>query len=287
MPVLIEAAGDLILIAGVLVLIGMIVAVQHTFVPVVAALAGVLNWVPGAGSLINTVDNALNTALSDALAANLTILDGLFKGLTWSLNLTFTAMRDLASGVDTALHYLRYTTIPGLIKLVHDELRPLIDNAVTRITNLETGTATDSQNLWAALSTASSNAYTWAISAGASALAGARADIATATKTAEAYTDTAVAGVRDLPRVTPKELTDAATAAAVATAAVAATVALAGLDNAECAGKVKQICSTDLSQWENLLAGLALVGGIFSLAELADIARPLVHDLEGVIAEAR
>lgn len=60
----------------------------------------------------------------------------------------------------------------------------------------------------------------------------------------------------------------------------------AGLDKAECRGKVKGICGTDPSAWGNLLAGLAAVGFAFNLRQLYAVARPLVEELAPVIRKA-
>lgn len=56
-----------------------------------------------------------------------------------------------------------------------------------------------------------------------------------------------------------------------------------GLENAECRGKVKQICGTDPNAWSDLLGGLAAIGFAFSLRELYDLARPVVDELKPVI----
>jgi hypothetical protein len=54
----------------------------------------------------------------------------------------------------------------------------------------------------------------------------------------------------------------------------------AGLDSAECRGKVKGICGTHLGAWENLLTGL--IGGLalVDLRELHNICQGLVRELE-------
>jgi hypothetical protein len=59
-----------------------------------------------------------------------------------------------------------------------------------------------------------------------------------------------------------------------------------GLENAECRGKVKNICTTDPALWEGLLATLVAVGFAYSLDELAAIARPVLADLEPVVRKA-
>lgn len=60
----------------------------------------------------------------------------------------------------------------------------------------------------------------------------------------------------------------------------------AGLGNAECRNKVKNICSVDPSAWEGLLAGLLPLGFLFTLPELVAVARPLIGDLEPLIRQA-
>jgi hypothetical protein len=60
----------------------------------------------------------------------------------------------------------------------------------------------------------------------------------------------------------------------------------AGLENAECRGKVKGICATSPNAWADLLGGLVALGFAFSLRELYDVARPLADELAPIIAKA-
>jgi hypothetical protein len=60
----------------------------------------------------------------------------------------------------------------------------------------------------------------------------------------------------------------------------------AGLDKAECRGKLKGVCSTDPTAWANLLEGLVALGVGLTLADLlrycedaVKLAEPVVHDL--------
>lgn len=286
MPALITAAGDLVLLVGVLVLVGCIMALQHTLVPALTALHHALGWVPGVGSLTSAAESAVNTALSAALTANLDVLDGLYRGLTWALGLTFTGMKDLAAGVDTALHYLRYTSIPNLIELATVALVKGAAAAVTRLEHLETGAASLAKSVDARFTSLTSNVHEWIAGAEADALRTVTTEIAHVRGDLTATITTAVAGVAALPRVTPAELTRAAEDAAAATAAVALVVAAAGLNNAECAAKVKGICGTNPAAWAELLAGLAVIGFAFDLAALYEVAKPLVGDLEPIISRA-
>lgn len=60
----------------------------------------------------------------------------------------------------------------------------------------------------------------------------------------------------------------------------------AGLENASCRSKVKEVCSTDPSAWTGLLEGLLAIGVGFSLAELAAVATPLIREVAPILAEA-
>lgn len=60
----------------------------------------------------------------------------------------------------------------------------------------------------------------------------------------------------------------------------------AGLENAECRGKVKGICATNTNAWADLLGGLVALGFAFSLRELYEVARPLADELAPIIAKA-
>lgn len=67
---------------------------------------------------------------------------------------------------------------------------------------------------------------------------------------------------------------------------VALVLADTGLENASCRGKVKQICQTDATVWEDLLGGLLAIGFGFTLPELVATARPLIGAGEALIREA-
>jgi hypothetical protein len=60
----------------------------------------------------------------------------------------------------------------------------------------------------------------------------------------------------------------------------------AGLENQSCRSKVKDICRTDPSAWEDLLGGLVALGFVFSLPELVKIATPMAEGLAAVVREA-
>ncbi len=59
-----------------------------------------------------------------------------------------------------------------------------------------------------------------------------------------------------------------------------------GLENQSCRAKVKNVCQTDATQWENLLGGLAVAGIAFNLRELAKVAEEILGGLAVVIREA-
>lgn len=129
-------------------------------------------------------------------------------------------------------------------------------------------------------------------------LSAAEAEATRALATAQALSQAAIADVRSIAVTAEDELAKleqlaGATGLAALIAAMPAVATLvhaiaseAGLENAECRTKVKGICRTDPSAWENLLSGLVAVGFAFSLAELAHVARPLAEELAPIIRKA-
>lgn len=60
----------------------------------------------------------------------------------------------------------------------------------------------------------------------------------------------------------------------------------AGLENAECRKKVKGVCSTPTSAWDNLLKGLLGLGFLVSLPELAKIANGMADEVLPLVKRA-
>lgn len=126
----------------------------------------------------------------------------------------------------------------------------------------------------------------------------AEAAAASALAASDALGKAALEAVRSIAVTAEDELRviEGAVGAAGTAALVAAIPALAtlvraiateaGLENAECRGKVKGICGTNPKAWEGFLAGLTAFGLAFSLEQLYEVARPLVDELAGVISEA-
>lgn len=119
MPVLIEGAVDLTLVAGVLVCIGMLMAIQHTFVPMLSAIANFNTHIPGIGKpfagIGNRVVNKINNALEAGINASHRVIANLFAGLVWSWEQLSESISIVAQDAEDALAYLVNRKIPSMI----------------------------------------------------------------------------------------------------------------------------------------------------------------------------
>lgn len=134
MPVLIEAAADVILVLGIVVIVGTFFAIQHTFVPL-------LNWIGNFNTHIphfshplrgitNGAVNKINAACNAAIKASGKVLAGLWTGLVWSIMEPVKALSKLASDTENALAYLVNTKIPKMIAAQIHNAEQLAANAV-------------------------------------------------------------------------------------------------------------------------------------------------------------
>lgn len=182
MPVVLEGAADLVLIAGLFVLIGLLMAMQHTFVPMLNALGNFDTHIPHIGKPFRGITakavNAINNGIGRALEASHKAISGLFAGLVWSIMQVAHAVNVVAQDAEDAFGYLVDHKIPQII------------NAAIRNAELNAG---------AALSTANAAAHSVAAAlAEAKAYVGTRIvevehDIATAEAAAKAYAATNIA----------------------------------------------------------------------------------------------
>lgn len=119
MPVVIEGAADLVLIAGLFVLIGMLMALQHTFVPMLNALGNFDTHIPGIGKPFKGITvkavNAINNGIGRAIEASHKAISGLFAGLAWSIQQVAHAVSVVAQDTEDALAYLVNRKIPTMV----------------------------------------------------------------------------------------------------------------------------------------------------------------------------
>lgn len=274
--------------------------------------------------IVTSVEHAAIGALNDAIKGTEKLAAKFFNGMIDSLGILVGLAVLLGEGTKLALTYMWNHALRPLIRLYTDPIGTLARAAsalVSELTRTVAGNVTRAERYAdAAASRALTDARTYA---GAVALTAehaaeryaddavaalrsaedealsraialanaAETDAATAFAKAQAYADSLVAPVgADLTALEQyvKSLGVPALLASVPALGLLLTQVLTetGLENAECRGKVKQVCGTDPAAWSNLLAGLAAVGFAFSLPELYKVARPLVDDLAPVIREA-
>lgn len=311
MATAIEAAGDLALIAGLLLAIGCLYAVVYLLKPIVALLDFSILGVRPLHSLAVGIEHYLIGGARDAINASERLLTQLFYGVVDSLGLLIGTPVALALGIKDALVYLWHTAIRAFVAAIVNPVRTLATkaeaDAQTAIRDaardLTTAERYADARATAALRTAEGFATREADAARTSAEAyaseavtklRAAEDAALANSVllwhqaltgAEHAFDSALADVRGIAVGAEKDLETlyghlGLLGAAGLLAALPALATLvnaiateAGLDNAECRSKVKGICGTNPAQWGKLLGGLALMAGLLDLRELVALCR--------------
>lgn len=103
---------------------------------------------------------------------------------------------------------------------------------------------------------------------------------------ARAIADAIPTTLPGFPPVSAPSVGDLAIGLASVTALVGVIASESGLENASCRAKVKNVCQTDAAAFADLLGGLAAIGFGFSLAEMVEVAVPLIGVLEPIMREA-
>lgn len=269
-----------------------------------------------------TINNHLVPALNDVVQAESSAIHTLWAGLTWSLRLVATGLRDLANGTDLMIQHAwsqLHDTFQASYAWAHHELARVDAAAAALARKL----AADVNRLELLAHQLADSALQHATGYTDAAIATLHRtvthDIAAARDAAEHYADAqvshvehTVAGVerelgnvegevagviRGIPGDVVAELdalaratgaTDIASllkAIPVTAAALVALEVATGLDSAGCRSKVKGICGVDPLQWANLLAGLAALDFALSLRAIAGPARELTHELGAAFHE--
>ena len=320
----IEGAGDLALIAGLLLAIGCLYAIVFILRPIVSLLDfSVLGYRPLHGLAV-AIDKYLVGGAKDAINASEKVLTQLFYGLVDSFGLLIGVPVALGLAIRDALVYLWHTAIRAFVNNVVNPVRHLATEAWASVTALErtvvrdfaaaehfaTSEAERAIRSAEAFATRDANAAraaaeTFASEAVAKLRAAEDAALATATRTfdanlhsAERAFDTALGDVRGIAVGAEQDLKElygkfgllgaaGLIAAIPALATLVNTIATeAGLDSSECRGKVKGICGTNTSAWENLLLSIAAAGLIFDLSALVRFARELAGPVEDLVKRA-
>lgn len=315
MPVVIDGllgAVDLVAIALLLVVVGMLYSVKWWLRPAFSVLSATIGHIPGVGGFVTDAENAVIGALDDAIKATEGAAAKLWRGLELLVTLTGDALHALAADTEKALRALWHSTIPTYVKaelapvlrlanaakakvdqLAADVVRQ-VDRLDARITSQAEATLRTAEHYAAGEVNALAHTVTGEIdqlratleAELGTAVTGARESAQAALDRLRAAEEAAVAQAEAIAQGAQSELEQlqkAAGAAGLAAliAALPATLALvrsiadeAGLGNPECRTKVKGICRTPTSSWLRLLESLALAA---SLGDIHDLIR-LVED---------
>jgi len=323
-PVVLLEGIDLVAIAVFLLLLALLYSLKYTIEPLIGALHSALGWLPGIGSLLGKADAAVTDAINDGIKTVSRVTHDLWAGTLDATIYLVDALRSLGQAVEDSVRHLYDHALPEwarwaigeAIKVIGDVAAPYptvaawIHGLDATLREYARGRADAvAQAAASALTDATTTIYQDVLEATTTTLTSAEAyadfqvqtvaDDVTALRHELAAAEGAVAGeLPALPGIGYDDLRDAfgrldlerlaglLGAGALSGYLVQALAREAGLADAECRGKVKQICATDAAAWENLLAGLVALGFAFSLRELYDVARPLVDELAPVIAQA-
>lgn len=309
MPALIEGV-DLVALCAILLLIGLLTAVRYSFVKLADVLdVGIFGYRPFKG-IATAIENTIVAGCNEGIKALGSVAHDLWVGAKWSFNEAIKALMYVPNKLHAAIDYLWHTAIPSYVKAyvkpyadkiltletkiekaITDEGKDVLDLS-TRISNLTSSIPGEINKRVGSMASTLRGEFTSGIDklrgevtreidAATKGIEGNATEAIDRLKTAE---QSAIDSVQKAEDATAKELKDllgrldlttimgAVAAVPLINAAVNTLEAESGLGRAECRAKVKNICSTDPSIWENLLAGLVALGLTMSIAEILEAA---------------
>lgn len=322
MPVILEAA-DLVLIAALLVLIGLLTGTKYTFVLLANVLdVGIAGVHPFRG-IANRIESTIIGGINDGINDLGGVLHDLWTALTWSIHEMVKAIDGLASDTYHAFNYLFKTSIHALIhlytdpiwqqmarldayaKLVANDLANDVESLRTDITNKVAATketverdlstaflnaehtiATGLTDLKNTLEGEIHRAETSAESAGTEAVSKLRAAENAAIDALGRVEGATTIELNDfIGKVPLTDILSVIAAVPILSALVNTIASESGLEKAECRSKVKSICTTDPSVWSNFIAGLLAYEGATNLRALIEVGGQIARGMEDTIVE--
>lgn len=306
MAVALEGA-DLVAIAGLLVVIGLLIATKHLLQPIAGALEGwTLDLVVWSGHplawLGRDIDKWVVAGIDDAIAALGSVVADLWHGLVWSFDEMLSIFSDLATKARNAIQYLWTSVLVPYVAAAIKPVRALATAAVNDAAAIARKEAAD-----IARTAANAEAFAWRRLADAEGftkteVTAARRDLSRAINDVSSYVHTAEAGAIAIPGQIPADFEDLwkglrdyirpdnlekLLGAGLLSGMLLRVIAQnAGLDSSECQAKHKGICGVDLKQWLGMLEGLALMDGTLDLATLLKLCRVVFDDAKGFIEQA-
>lgn len=322
MVVALEAI-DLGVLMCVLILIGLLIGVRYTFSRLASVFDVSIPLVgrPFAG-IGSAIENVIVGGCNDGISTLQQVATDLWHWSDEALKLALAGLDDFVGYVGSSLHWLNTHGIPAAIHLLLDPVGTIANDAKTAAEDAAHAVAVEVGDRRHAIANAVDTVETWARgelgTLKQTILGEALADFPQVQRDVQALVDGAVSGVEHATNLTASTLSGAAeqaftnaeragkltadelrrllgklnpvdVAALIASipllkAAVDALEADTGLGNQECRQKVKGICSTPLSSWENLIAGLLLTAEVSNLGDLLsffeDAARLIVGEIE-------
>lgn len=309
MPAVIEGV-DLVALAAILLLIGLLTAVKYTFVYMSVALDISILGVRPFKSIGNAIESTVIKGCNAGIAALGSVAHDLWAGSQWMLDQLAQAIMAIPNGVHAALDYLWKHAMPAYVKAAIGDAHTAINGLGAKLDFWSTELAHEVTRLDAKI-TATANAtlstaegeFTRAVAEVQHLVNGQLTsirtellnDLGSSVASAEATGASAVEALRKAEQAAVDAVSDAQTATAdelrdlvgniplsdltgiIASIPLLASVvqtleAESGLENSSCRAKVKGICGTDPLQWAKLLEGLALLGVGLSLEEVFKLA---------------
>jgi len=299
-PALALEGLDLVAIAGLLVVIGLLIATKHLLQPLAGAL---INWsldvVVWSGHplawLGHDIEKWIIAGIDSAIAALGSVVEQLWSGLTWAFGQMLDAIVDVALKARSALVYA-----------VDNVIRPWAEHLVQPIRADATKAVSELESLGVGVARASDLGIDYATQVGAKLLDDALGYTAHEVKSlydtlhpeiasldtyvhgaeaaAEAIPGTITADFDSLWKelqkyIRPEDLGQLLGAGLLSGMLLRVIAQNAGLDSSECQSKHKQICGVDPSQWTKLLEGLALLGFALDFKQMYDFAYGLTAEI--------
>lgn len=322
MPALLDGV-DLLAIAGVWLLIGLLMVVSYTFGRLAFILdVGILGVHPFRG-ISRAIESTIVAGCNDGIAVLQDVARDLWHGLTWSVGFLVDGIKDLANGTEDALTYL---TEHLLIQKVNAAIKWIADSVPdleTRVETLAIDAIKDGIVIEGKIQSTAVATLETAERKAAGIVTGLRHEIAAdfhnlrhdlaldikaAKVDAEAVgrdaisalasaEETAIAGVRDAESATAQglrdlldsiPLTDIATVIAavpIVKALLTTVLSESGLDGESCRSKVKGICGTDSELWGELVGGLVAVDFALNIREIVEAGNFIVGAISHELVE--
>lgn len=295
MAVALEAAVDVGAIMGAIVLLGMLVAMYYTILPVVRLLNVSIVGIRPFHFLYVIAHNTLIRWLENGIHAMEGVVAALWYGLGWSINEMIVSLRLFANGIEHTFHAFRHVVLPRVIRAVEAPLMRRVLALERRLLAAETHIRWTEQHIAHGTAVAASTTYRRLQGLIRGAVIGPAEQfeqrIAAVERTLEAElgrvpgeiardSQTVAGRLHDLDRVAPIATIAGLTAAfPLVRASVRALEAEAGLNVPRCRQNVKQLCGVNPNGLLQLIAGLAILETGLSLRRLVPVARRGINEL--------